>query len=152
MGWFKKEPPPPPKSKIPGWVNLVTPVIFAIIIGLLSIVYNGLAHDVEKIEQKMEQKVDNETLQMQIEYLKEKDGEAEEYRKKTDARLEKLIIEMQQMKYQQQANQAPPSIEPQVAPTTGNVITTEEYNFYMSLTPEQKEAYKKAHPAFQAIK
>jgi len=89
MSWFKKEPPP--KKSLPAWMNLITPVIFGIIIGLLSIVYNGLAHDVEKIEQKMEQKVDNETLQMQIKYLKEKDDDADEYRKKTDQRLEKLL-------------------------------------------------------------
>lgn len=76
MSWFKKDPPP--KKSMPHWVSLVTPIIFGIIIGLLTVVYNGLANDVEKIEQKMEQKVDNETLQMQIKYLKEKNNEVEE--------------------------------------------------------------------------
>ena len=150
MSWFRKDPPP--KKTMPPWVSLITPVIFAVIIGLLSIVYNGLANDVEKIEEKMEQKVDNETLQMQIKYLKEKDDEVEEYRKKTDTRLEKLIIEMQQMKYQNQGTQpnvtAPvPQVEPQ-----SNVITPEQYKFFMSLTPEQQENYRKMNPAFQGIK
>jgi FtsZ-binding cell division protein ZapB len=151
MSWFKKDPPP--KKALPAWVGLITPIVFAIIIGLLSIVYNGLAHDVEKIEQKMEQKVDNETLQMQIKYLKEKDDEVAEYRKKTDQRLEKLIIEMQQMKYQQSAVQSVPDAPiTQPTPQTDNVITPEQYQFFMGLTPEQKEEYKKIHPAFQAIK
>jgi len=151
MSWFRKDPPP--KKTMPSWVSLITPVIFAIIIGLLSIVYNGLANDVEKIEEKMEQKVDNETLQMQIKYLKEKDDEVEEYRKKTDTRLEKLIIEMQQMKYQTQGTQ--PTVTapvPQVAPQPDNVITPEQYKFFMSLTPEQQENYRKMNPAFQGIK
>lgn len=151
MAWFKKDPPP--KPKMPAWAGLITPIIFGIIIGLLSIVYNGLAHDVEKIEQKMEQKVDNETLQMQIKYLKEKDDEVEEYRKKTDTRLEKLIIEMQQMKYQQQAVQTVPNAPaPQIAPQTENAVTPEQYKFFMSLTPEQQENYRKMNPAFQGIK
>lgn len=147
MAWFKKEPPP--KPKMPAWAGLITPIIFGIIIGLLSIVYNGLAHDVEKIEQKMEQKVDNKTMQMQIEYLKEKDGEADDYRKKTDQRLEKLIIEMQQMKYQQQAVQTVPNAP---VPQTENAITPEQYKFFMSLTPDQQENYRKMNPAFQGIK
>lgn len=151
MSWFKKDPPP--KKSMPPWVSLVTPIIFGIIIGLLTIVYNGLANDVEKIEQKMEQKVDNETLQMQIKYLKEKDDEVEEYRKKTDTRLEKLIIEMQQMKYQNQGTQ--PNVTapvPQSSSQPDNVITPEQYKFFMSLTPEQQENYRTMNPAFQGIK
>jgi len=43
--------------------KLIPPaVIIAIILSLIGIVYNGLCKDIEKIEKKQEQKVDNETL------------------------------------------------------------------------------------------
>jgi len=125
--------PPPPKSRIPTWAGLAVPITFAIIIGLLSIVYNGLAADVEKIEDKMEQKVDNKTMQMQIEVLKEKHKTAKEFRTKTNDRIERILIQMQQ--------QTPSS----------SSITKEQYDFYIRLSPEQKIQFKKLHPEFQGL-
>ena len=50
MIWFKKEPPPPQTitSRIPGWVTISVPLVFACILGLLGIVYNGLAEELKK--------------------------------------------------------------------------------------------------------
>jgi negative regulator of sigma E activity len=58
MWIFKKEPPP--KPKLPAWVNIAAPVIFAVILGLTGVVYNSIAED-------LKQKVDNKTLQLMIE-------------------------------------------------------------------------------------
>ena len=132
--------PPPPKSRIPTWAGLAVPITFAIIIGLLSIVYNGLAADVEKIEDKMEQKVDNKTMQMQIEVLKEKHKTAKEFRTKTNDRIERILLQMQQVQ------RTPPPNSGQ-----GSLVTREQYNFYIKLSPEQKIQFKKLHPEFQGL-
>jgi len=137
----KKRKRAKPKSKQFNWIGLITPFIFAIILGLITLVYNGMAKDFEKMEVAMDQKVDNKTLQMQIEVLKEKNKEAGVFRDKTNDRIEKMLMEMQQIKIQQQA--------PVYNPPTG--ITKEQYDFYIKLTPSQKIQFKKLHPEFQGL-
>jgi len=55
---------------------------------------------------------------------------------------------MQQMKYQQTS----PAITQPTPSAPTPAITAEDYKFFMSLTPEQKEQYIKSHPEFQFIK
>jgi hypothetical protein len=76
VSWFTKEspPPPPPPSKAPGWIQMLTPIIFSIIIGLAAFSFNGYRSHAEmrmdenkaKIEKLAEQKVDNQTMQLMI--------------------------------------------------------------------------------------
>ena len=112
MAWFRREPPPPPpKSKIPGWVSIATPIIFAVILGLLGIVYNGLAEEVKE-------KVDNKTLQLMIE--------------KQEIKFKALIDAIKNTQDQQKQIQAP---APLPAPVQNDALTKEQINYYFSLTP-----------------
>lgn len=56
----KPEPPPPSISPIKAlWIKVGVPILVAIFLSLLGVVYNGLAEEVNK-------KVDRETLQQMI--------------------------------------------------------------------------------------
>lgn len=85
MGIFRREPPPPPPSKLPSWVQLVTPIIFAIIMALSGLAFNGFADNMKKtdaelksyilkvdeeakkdIDELQKEKVDNQTMQLMI--------------------------------------------------------------------------------------
>ena len=128
MVWFRREPPPPPpKSKIPGWVGIATPIIFAVILGLLGIVYNGLAEEVKE-------KVDNKTLQLMIE--------------KQEIKFKALIDAIKNTQDQQRQIQAP-SV-PQ-APVQSNALTQEQINYYFSLTPSQRQVLKQAEPKYSVL-
>jgi hypothetical protein len=127
---FKKQeppPPPPPRPKIPGWVNITVPIIFAIVIGLLSIVYNSLAEDIKG-------KVDNKTLQLMIE--------------KQEIKFNALI---ETLKAQRQVNIPPQSVQQQAPVDINNMLTRDQVNYYFSLTPEQRASLKKADSRYSIL-
>ena len=68
MIWFRREPPPPPpppkKSYLQAVLQIGVPIIFMIMIGLLGIVYNGLAEELKT-------KADKESLQLMIQNQKQ---------------------------------------------------------------------------------
>lgn len=75
MSWFRRNPPPPPPvSKVPAWVQLAVPIIFAIIMGLAALSFDGYKSHAEmrmdenkaSIEKLEDAKVDNKTMQLMI--------------------------------------------------------------------------------------
>ena len=65
--FWKKEPP---KPKIPQWAAISVPIVFAVMIGLIGLVYNTMAADIKdvktNVEKVEEKKVDNTTLQLML--------------------------------------------------------------------------------------
>lgn len=134
---FKEPPPPPPpKPTTPTWVKIAIPLVFGIVVGLISIVYNSMAGEIEK-------KVDNQTLQLMI----EKDREAMQRNEDKDKEQSEAIKENQ--KAIQQLLVAPPStlrVNPDavtVKKTEKPTLTPEQFEKYMTMAPDVRAKYKK---------
>lgn len=151
MNWFFKEPPPPPppKSKIPGWVNIATPIIFAIIVGLTGFVFTGLNDQVKAMEVEFKgeikdienKKVDNTTLQLMIE---KQDDRIQTQQKNIDRTLEEIKILRQQ---QYRLPNAPSSMRVEEKPT----LSPDEFKQYLKMNTEERAAFRKLHHSYNAL-
>ena len=170
MSWFRREPPPPPPpppSKIPAWVQLVTPVIMAIILGLGAFIGNSFSETSKEVKAKVEsvdkEKVDNQTLQLMLknqeilikQQKEEADRQREEDAKKFEAiqqtqskTLERIETIQKEQQVRPKAVVLPPanlSIGGKAdAPTSrGVALTPEEFEKYLSLEPDVRVKYKR---------
>lgn len=60
---FWRKPEPLPKPKTPQWITVGVPIVFAVIVGLVGLVYNTMAADVKSLEEK---KASRETIQQML--------------------------------------------------------------------------------------
>jgi hypothetical protein len=138
---FWRKPPPPPKPKIPQWVSVVTPIIFAVIAALAGLVYTSMAEEiknvkesVEKVEQK---KVDNQVLKLMI----EKDRQALQTQQERNKEQDKAIIENQRA-IQQLLIRSPKNLVIKRQVDNKKVLPPELFEKYITMKPEIQEKYK----------
>jgi len=155
---FRREPPPPPPSKIPGWVQLVTPIIMAIVLGLGAFIGNSFSETIKEIKGQVEKvdekKVDNTTLQLMIErqemLIKHQQEEADRQRQEDAKKFDqiqktqtKTLERIEAVQTQKTAISAPSNMRIKAKPTTEKVaLTPEQFEKYMSLKPEVRRKYK----------
>jgi len=161
MSWFRREPPPPPPSKIPGWVQLVTPVIMAIVLGLGAFIGNSFSETIKDIKTQVEKvdekKVDNKTLQLMIErqdmLIKHQQEEAERQRELDAQKFEQIQktqtktlerIETMQIRKNPAKISAPSgfSVQGKSDGPELDTLTPEEFERYMKMDPEIRVKYK----------
>lgn len=151
MSWFRREPPPPPpKRTVPGWVTISVPIIFAVVLGLLGIVYNGLAEELKT-------KADKEVTLQQIETNQKI---LEKHQMSLDQTLE-VIIRMQaereaQERYEKE-NPTPPGGF-KMMPSYGYkaepekpAISPEQFQQYLKMNTEERAAFRKLHPSYATL-
>lgn len=150
MSIFRREPPPPPKTS--SWIKIAVPITFGCIFALIGIVYNSMAGDVIEIKEHIsiveQKKVDNETLQLMLKnqemmIIRQKE-EADRKREEDAKKFEKL------QETQRKTLESIQMIQMQRQPGLP-AITTEVYQYYMSLTKEQKIEFRKLNPAYQQL-
>lgn len=156
---FKKQPPPPKKS-VPGWVQLATPIIFAIFLGMITFIGNGFSEDIKEIKSQVkevdERKVDNQTLQLMIKnqaiLIQQQKEEAEHKRQEDSKKFEQLQqTQSETLKQLQmiQIQRAYTPIEPEIVSkgsssiSTKEALTPEEFDKYINLKPEVQVKYKR---------
>ena len=156
MSWLRKDPPPPPKPKIPGWVGIAIPVIFVMLFGLTGIVYNGLAEEVNKkadkatikqmlINQEQLIKMNQQGLTIQQKNIE-----------KTQDSLNDTLKIIQQVQMQQAVIVEQISIPTGFKIKTNNLVdkpslTPTEFQNYMKMPTEEKEAFRKLHPSYESL-
>ena len=152
---FKKEPPPPPSPRVPAWVvQMITPLIMAIVLGLVAFIGNGFTEDLKELKNQVievdKTKVDNKTLKLLIEnqniIIQHQQEEAAKQRQENAEKFE--IIQRTQTKTLEriEAIQAPRRVivEPTYESTNiGDALTPEEFERYMKMDPEVQKKYKK---------
>ena len=149
MGWFRKDPPPPPppKNTLVTFLQISIPVVFMIMIGLLGIVYNGLA---EEVKSKADKEVTYKAIEANQNILKE-------HQKTLDETL-RVIVKIQterelQKEYKQQpeAVMSSPSgfgvIQQQEKPP----LSPKEFQEYLKLSPDDRAAFRSLHPSYQSL-
>lgn len=168
MSLFRREPPPPPpkKSYLQPVLQIGVPIIFMIMIGLLGIVYNGLAEEVKT-------KADKESLQLMIQHqesvietnqkaLEEQQDNIEENQKTLNTTLQiiqslqmeqKALREEQVRIREEKQLQSPSGVSIMSSPRIVEKppLTPSEFKEYMKLSPEEKEAFRKLHPAYESL-
>ena len=141
MFWRK---PPPPKPKIPQWLMITAPFIFAIVIGLIGLVYNTMAEEINDVKDSIvvveQKKVDNRVLKLMI----EKDRQALQTQHERNKEQDKAIIENQRAI--QQLLIKPPSLR--IIPKSDHVsnqkiLPPDLFEKYISMKPEVRQKYKK---------
>lgn len=134
MFLFKKQPPP--KSKIPNWLLYITPIFILIISALVSITYNSIASDLKEVKESVKEvdqkKVDNITLQLMINNLKDQ-----------QQTIKETLQELKDIKKQQ-----PVEKESITKEESKFSLTREKIKFYFSLTKEQRANLRKADPTY----
>jgi hypothetical protein len=137
--WFKKTPPVV-KYKLPPWIAIAAPIVFTIFIGLLGIVYNGLASNIEALE---EEKANKEITYKQIE---QNQKILEKHQQQLDETLKVIIRIQTQM-------EPPRSIMLKKENTTEEKLplTPKEFEDYMKMSPENREAFRKLHPSYESL-
>ena len=170
MSLFRRQPPPPPPSKIPTWVQLVTPIIMAIVLGLGAFIGNSFSETIKEIKTQVEKvdekKVDNKTLQLMIErqelMIKHQQEEADKQREldakkfeqiqktqsKTLERIETMQVEKRPVVVEQpKAKIRAPSGFSVGGKSDGASraveLSPEEFERYMKMDPEIRVKYKK---------
>jgi len=161
FSFFRKPNPPPPK--IPQWVTVTVPIVFAVMIGLIALVYNTMAADVKEIKDNVklveEKKVDNTTLKLMLKNQKmmieqqkdEADRQREEDAKKFDQIQE---TQTQTLKTIQVMQQRPPIAAPSGFKITGPAQTHEaakalsfkDFKAYKNASKEDQEAFIETMP------
>ena len=152
---FKKEPPPPPPPRVPAWVvQLITPFIMAIVLGLVAFIGNGFTEDLKEIKSQVEEvdknKVDNTTLKLLIQnqniIIQHQQEEAEKQRKENAEKFEALQRTQTKTLERIEVIQAPRNIvvEPKYkSAPVGDALTPEEFERYLNMSPETQKKYKK---------
>ena len=119
MSIFRREPPPPPppapQSKVYVWLQITVPIIFAIIMGLATLSFNGYKSHAEMrmdenkaaimkvsedTEKELDKKVDNQTMQLMIELQKqqiEANKERQEAVKEDVSQMKKQMNDIMQL-------------------------------------------------------
>jgi len=145
----KEPPPPPPKPKIPGWVSITVPIVFAVVLGLLTLVYNGIAGELKELK---DDKADKEITYKQIE---QNQKILEKHQEQLDSTL-KVIIEMQTEQKAMKYQTAPPpptgfKMLEQPAEVNKPVLTPQQFEAYMKMSKENRAAFRKLHPSYATL-
>jgi len=157
MWIFKRTPPPQPK--IPQWASISVPIIMAVLIGLVALVYNTMAADLQEVKEEVEKveekKVDNETLKILLENQKlmiqqqkeesdrQREGDAKKFEVLQNNQT-KTLERIEEMQVQKQAPKviAPPSafkIKVKAKPT----LNPEQFEKVLSMDPDIRVKYLK---------
>lgn len=156
MSWFRKEPPPPPprKNYLQPVLQIAVPIIFMIMIGLLGIVYNGLAEEVKT-------KADKESLQLMIQNQKQLIETNQKTLEKQQQNIEKqndsiqqtlqIIKEVQIEQKMMRQQPAPSGIMMRSGTVEKPPLSPQEFQQYMKMSPEEKEAFRKLHPTYESL-
>lgn len=150
MSWFRREPPPPPPKKgIPGWVTITVPIVFAIVLGLLGIVYNGLAEELKT-------KADKEATLQQIQANQKILEKHQESLDKTLEVITKIQAEREaQEKYNKDHTMTPPGgfrmMEQPATVMEKPPLSPADFQQYLKMSPEEKAAFRKLHPAYESL-
>lgn len=140
--WFKKTPPII-KYKLPPWVSIAAPIVFTIFIGLLGLVYNGLASNIEALE---EEKADKEITYKQIE---QNQKILEKHQEQLDETLKVIIRIQTQMNPDYTGGRY--TIKEENKKEEPLPLTPKEFEDYMNMSPENREAFRKLHPSYEAL-
>jgi len=159
--FFKKTPPPPPPKKMPSWVPLLTPIIFAIFIGLVTFIGNGFSEDIREVKEQVkvveQKKVDNKTLQLMIQkqemLIQHQRDEAEKQRALDSKKFEDIQRTQSKTLDRIEAIQAPQKliVQPQPVPvektkrlpsSSSCTLTPDEFERYMNMKPDIQIKYK----------
>jgi len=161
MSWFRREPPPPPpppqRSYLQATLQIGMPIIFVIMIGLLGIVYNGLAEE-------LKEKADKDSLQLMIQNQKQLidtnqktlEKQQENIEKQQDVISETLQI-IREVQIEQKAMKQAPALAPPVsfrfkeAPADKPPLTPAEFQQYMKMSAGEKAAFRKLHPSYATL-
>lgn len=156
--FFKKQPPP--KKSIPGWVQLATPIIFALFMAMATFIGNGFSEDLKELKSTVKEvddrKVDNTTLQLMIKnqaiLIQQQKEEAARQREEDSKKFEKIQqTQTEALKQIQtiQMQRVYTPIEPQVVTkgsssiSTKEVLTPEEFDRYINMKPDVQVKYKR---------
>ena len=144
----KREPPPPPKPTFPHWVNITVPIIFAVILGLLGLVYNSLAEDVKR-------KADQTTIEQMLinqrqvidhnQQVLDKQQENIEKQQQTLEKTLHVIIELQTEQRVLKEKISAPSVS---MPQYKKSISPKEFKEYMELTSEERQLFRELNPEY----
>lgn len=157
---FFNRKPPPPSPKIPIWIiQILTPLIMTIILGLIAFIGSGFSEDIKdikiQVEKVDEKKVDNETLKFMIQkqelLIEHQQTEAERQRKqdaekfdqiqrtqtKTLERIEEIAIQTPR----QVSIKSPPAEV--IKQNSSVILTPDEFDRYMKMDENTKLRYKK---------
>lgn len=137
--WFKKTPPVI-KYKLPPWVSISAPIIFTIFIGLLGLVYNGIASDIETLSEK---KADKEITYKQIE---QNQKILEKHQQQLDETLQVIIRIQTQMEPSRSV-----MIKKENTKEEPRSLSPKEFEDYMNMSPENREAFRKLHPSYESL-
>ena len=114
FNWFKQSPPPPiiESGKVPGWVQLIVPIVFTIIVGLAALSFNGYKSHAKMIDESLQQeitrikdidikhledtKVDNLTMQLMIKYQQKQIENIDEKMEEVSNTLKEIKIMIQE--------------------------------------------------------
>jgi len=148
MSWFRKDPPPPPPKETAAWVRFALPLILAIFMGLVSVVYTGMASDIEK-------KADKDTLKQMIvnqkELIENNHTVLQKHQDAIDAALRELI----ELKTKQEISDENKKKEPEkkeVKEESKSVrISPEEFKQYLKLNKEERAEFRKLSPAYSGL-
>jgi len=145
MIWFKKEPPPPQTitSRIPGWVTISVPLVFACILGLLGIVYNGLA---EELKKKADEAITLEKIEHNQQLL-------DRHQKSLDKTLD-VVTQIQAERAAQEKYKMAPSTNFKFQTETiveKPPLSPVEFQQYMKMSTEEKAAFRKLHPSYATL-
>jgi hypothetical protein len=151
---FKKEPPPPPKPWFKN-VSIITPIVFAVIVGLMGIVWNGVAADLQNVERKIEEvekeKATNADVKEALKELKSQTKEQNEAIQQNQIAIKELLIRQE---VQIPANFSIKGGESRTTPVSDTtkkeanvkiekkILNPEQFERYLSMRPEVKAKYK----------
>lgn len=168
MSWFRREPPPPPPKKIPAWVQLTTPIIMAIILGLVAFIGNSFSETIKEVKAKVEsvdkEKVDNQTLQLMLKnqemLIRQQKEEADRQRQEDAKKFEAIQKTQGETLKRIETIQREKAVEPRVVSppsglsvggksdssefqSKGEALSPSEFEKYMSMSPEVRVKYKR---------
>jgi hypothetical protein len=112
---FRREPPPSPpapQSKVYIWLQITVPIIFAIIMGLATLSFNGYKSHAEMrmdenkeaivkvsddTKKELDKKVDNQTMQLMIELQKQQIEANKERQKELKEDVSQMKTQMDEL-------------------------------------------------------
>jgi len=139
--FWKKQPPPPPKK---AWVNpsLIMPIIFAVIVGLAGLVWNGMAADIKTVQDKVEavekEKATNADVKEAIKELKDQTKEQNVAIQQNQIAIKELLIRQDILKAPEEFK----IVDKEVIREEKKILTPEQFERYLSMKPEVKVKYK----------
>jgi len=159
--WGFKKTPPPPKKGVPTWViQMITPLAFALFMGLVTFIGSGFSEDIKDLKTQVEtvdkEKVDNQTLQLMIKnqelLIRQQQKEAKMQREQDAEKFEQIQRTQTKTLERIEAIKAPANVRiapmmktaPVVVPQTNKlVLTPDEFEKYMAMEPDVRVKYKR---------